>query len=543
MTPRTTAATRQRESLTALFADRASYVILRYESKEPQGKYRRRNGKTPPSRKKEIPLRGNYGILPEKDFFVLDLDVHRSDVREQVAFFEALFGVNLNETLCVRTPSGGMHYYLRLPAGSDAVFNGSLRSYVKILNEHSAVKLDYIDADIRSSDATGYVVGPNSVVTVGKNGATYETPGEYKLQGKSQKIIASGDFNSLAEISKAGLSLLTHLREVQIAKKGPKKEKGTDEVDPLLNAKRPPASVIKRLKRRLDTSLEYHRQRFFVYKALHCCYGDYGIAGACEELNIARDSYTSEKISFWETVGDIHRLRGPAATQHGAYCEKGFALRHPETQSDPIDIQAKIKMKIATRTLARLKHQKEPRVINIDKALRMLDTQTPKVPQRVSDAVLLLDVLFQPLVNVGAIRVVVAKKPVAEKIGLNNSRLTEALRLLREKKIIIVKDKQRPGLAATYAIGSEFLNRRLTGGIKHRWSQIRKHRGEAVPLLYDRWTNSFLELHTKKAYKADAPRASWRKEFSQKPLVEMDIFAQSYMQQELAKLVDKNQKM
>lgn len=538
---RITAAMRLRQALETLLEDRASFCVLLPESKEPSGPYRVRNGKIPRNRSKKIPMKGNYGVIPERDFIILDLDVHRSDLHAMILFFEALFDVKLKDTLCVRTPSGGIHYYLRLPEGSGQVFNGSLRGYVKILNDHNTEKLEFIDADIRSSDATGYVVGPMSYVTVGKNGSAYATPGEYKLLGKSKKILESGSFEDLAEISRSGVALLNYLREVQLSKKGPKDspQKILNELDRTLNSKTPPPSVLHRISRKMDKSIEFHRQRYFVFRAIECCYSDMGIAAACEALNISRDTYSAEKLSFWEIVNDMRRLRTTVKMDHSAYCEAGFLERHPEVQVPADEKLSKIKHKIATRTLARAKHKKEPKVVNMERALKVLDSGTPKVPQRVRDAILLLDVLFQPMVNVGATRVVVAKGPVVKKLGLTDSRISDALRLLRQKGIIAVKDRQRPGLAATYRIEDNFIHKRLTGGLKHRWLMIREKRGESVPLIYDRWSNSFVEIHSSRAYKADVPRGHWRVEFNEKQFEDSAIFARAYVHDELAKLVVK----
>lgn len=538
--PRITAAMRLRQALEVLLEERASFCLLLDESKEPAGPYRVRAGRIPKNRLKSVPLKGNYGVIPEKDFIILDLDVKRSDLRLMTLFFEALFGVNLKETLGVRTPSGGVHYYLRLPEGCGQVFNGSLRGYGKILNEHSSVNLEFIDADIRSSDATGYVVGPLSYVTLGKNGATYATPGEYRLFGKSKQILESGDFQQLAEISASGVALLTYLREVQIAKKGPRDspQKVLDELDKTLNSKAPGHGVLARVGRRIDKGMEFHRQRYFVFRALECCYSDMAIAAACEALGVSRDTYSGDELSFWEIVGDMRRLRTAVKSEHGPYCDTGFNSRHPELQVDSDVKLTKLKEKLANRTFSRLKHKKEPRVINMERALKVLDTGTPKVPQKVKDAVLLLDVLFQPMLNVGATRVVVAKEPIMKKLELTQSRITDALRLLRAKGVVAVKDRQRPGLAPTYSVDDNFIHKRLTGGLKHRWGLIRARRGESVPLIYDRWLNSYVELHTGRSYKADVAKGHWRPEFGVKTFDDGGVFARVYIHEELARLVD-----
>ncbi len=527
---------KHREQLSQLLGNRASYVLLKEESKEPAGRYRLKpdSTKTPRARKSEIPLKGNYGIIPQGNFFILDLDVHRGDLKLQLALFDQLFGVNLSETLVVKTPSGGLHYYLRLPEGFDEpIFNGSLRSYAKHLMENSGVTIDYIDADIRSSEATGYVVGPGSHVSVGKKGAPYKTPGGYTLEGDSKFILARGEFKGLSEISTGGAELLRHLRALQLKKRAPTGIEKTEEVEAPLMETAPSAEVIARvsygLKKKLGDSSEYHRKRSFTLAALRCCYSDYAIAAACVKLEIDRDSYTRERMPFWETLADMRGLRTEGSVSHTRYCDIGHAARYKEGDSLEERLE-KIKKKVETRTLARERHYRKPQVINMGKAIRKLDAGTPKVPQRVRDAVLILDTLFQPLTNVGATRVVVARKPVGEKLGLTASRMTDAMRLLRESGIVEVRNRQRTGLAATYSVSDAYIHKLLTGSLKHRWSIINERENRKVPLLYNRFDNTFHELDSERTHRVDGTvRRDWRLELGIPPLTPLDYFVKSYL--------------
>lgn len=534
---------KEREQLAALLGDRASYVLLKDESKEPIGRYRLKPGSTPRARRDCIPEEGNYGVIPLKGWFILDLDIHKGDLGKQLKIFETLFGVDFSESIMVETPSGGFHYYLRLPAGFDEpIFNGSLRAYSKHLFEGSGLPVEVIDADIRSSEATGYVVGPGSHVSIGKKGAPYETPGGYKLRGNSRQILKFGGFNGLAEISLGGAELLRHLRQLQLMKRAPlaneseETQRKAREEEPVLMEHAPSSEVIARVSRGLDKKLgsnsEYHRKRAFVLAALRCCYSDYAIAAACVKLDIDRDSYTKERLPFWETLADVKSLRVPARTIHTHYCEVGHADRYRPEQSLEERL-AILKHKVETRTLARKQPFRQPRVINMGKALRKLDKGTPKVPQRVRDATLILDTIFQPLCNIGATRIVVAREPVAKTLDMTPSRVAEAMRLLRSSGIVELRNRQRTGLASTYDVAEEYINKYLSGALKYRWSLVKERENRYTTLLYNRFDNSFHELDREKTYRIDGTvKRDWRLELGIPPLIDLDVFAKAYLAKE-----------
>jgi len=533
-----------REHLQNLLGSHASYLLLKDETKEPVGRYRLKDGVAPPGRRSEIPEIGNYGIIPEGGFFILDLDVHRGDLQEQLALFEELFGVTLSETLVVETPSGGLHYYLRLPYGfNEPIFNGSLRSYAKHLMEHSVLSATTVDADIRSSDATGYVVGPTSHVSIGKKGLPYKTPGGYMFRGRSKKILERGDFRGIAVISEGGAELLRHLRAIQLEKRAPKEQpvkEGNSFEEPTPQALMehvPSQEVLARisygLSKKIGNNAEYHRRRSFVLAALRCCYSDYAIAAACVKLGIDRDTYTEERQPFWETLADMKGLRIAGPAEHTVYCDLGRRARG--TNNLTLDEQLeKLKEKVSTRTLSRKNSFRDPKAINMHRVIQQLDQGTPKVPQKVRDAVLIMDVLFQPLLNVGATRVVVARTPVAEALGISEARVAEAMRLLRAKSVVELRNRQRTGLASTYSVAPIFIHKLLTGHLKYRWSLIKEKSGEGTPLLYNRFENVFQELNSGKRYKIDGTiRREWRRELGTPPEIAMTTFVKEYLRREL----------
>jgi len=530
----------ERKKLDELLGDRANYVLLKDSSKEPIGRYRKNtNGR---ARVSSLPATGNYGILPSCGWFILDLDTHRGSIEGQKKIFEELFNVNLDETLQVLTPSGGIHYYLRLPSGYDgSIFNGSLRSYAKQILENSSASDEIIDADIRSSEATGYVVGPGSYVSIGKGGTAYETPGYYSLIGDSRHILNYGKFKGLAEISPGGVEFLRHLREIQLAKRNPLKDASAEEkaearrenAEQILHESAPQEQVLSRLasglRKRFPHGAEFHRQRAFTLAALRCCYSDYAIAVACVKLGIDKDSYTEERSPFWETLSDIASLRVDSRLRHGRYCDVGHQALLA-SRGTPEELIERARKRILERPEDYEHKPRNPRVIDMNAVARMLDKGGDTVPQQVLDAFLIIDMIFQPLCNIGASRIIVARKPVAEKLKLTASRMSAAMRLLRKSGIIVVKNRQRTGLTSTYDIDPRYLHKFLSGSIRYRWTQIKKKYGREATLVYSRFENRFYELGTENTFRIGGyVRRDWRKELGIKPKQDLDYFAMRYL--------------
>lgn len=533
-----------REQLTRMLGDRANYVTLKEDTKEPTGTYRQKGNRQARARVLEVPKSGNYGVIPVQDFFVLDIDVHKAELQQSIEFFERFFGVKLSETLYVKTPSGGLHYYLRIPKGF-VIFNGSLRPYSKKLSEMLGEEdVFVIDADIRSSDATGYVVGPGSFVSKMKDGAEYPTPGHYHLQGRSREILRSGDFEQLQKISPRAVTILSELRVIQKAKSLPRepKEKAERVIEVPLIESKPDASIVIRvragLKRKVKNNgkLEYHRRRAFVSAALRCCYSDYTIAVACIELEVDRDSYTSKRLSMWQIIDDLHRLReSNPNVEHTSYCRVGQEKVRSRSEKTLDDFIAETKVKLENRTLAREKHRKYPKVVHVTRVIARLEAEKKKkLPQVTKDALLLIDLLFQPLMNSGASRVVLAVQPVADALSITPSRVSAATRLLRSKRIISLVDKQKTGLAPTYTVTEDYIHKPLTAAIKHQWNQTKAISDVSSILLYNRFADYFYDLVTGEihdlAFEVSHPE---RLELIVAPELPLDVFARRYLQKEL----------
>lgn len=540
---------RTRSQLTALFGERANYVTLKDNTKEPTGTYRQSGKRQARARVLSTPSSGNYGIIPTSDFFILDIDVHKGDFKLARDFFEQFFRVKLAETLSVRTPSGGMHYYLRIP-NSQIIFNGSLRPYAKKIAEMIKRDVPVLDADIRSSDAAGYVVGPGSYVSKMRDGAPYPTPGYYTLQGKSRAILRSGDFTKIQEISDSSAAILAELRILQKSKRQARvaansTEPQVEEITKLIETRAEAATVnaVRRgLTKKINTApdLEYHRRRAYVSAVMRCCYSDYAIAVACADLEVDKDSYTGRRLSMWQMLEDLHRLReNNPELRHSPYCPVGRAKAQKNeklTQQKTVEeFLRDAKVKLANRTFAKQFYRKSPKVVHMMKVFARLEVEKKKkIPQVYQDAILLLDLLFQPLMNSGAKKVVVAAAPVTAMLEISKSRLTAALRLLRERKIIMLVNRQMTGFAPTYTVTDDYIHKPLTAAIKYEWIKTKESTGNHSVFIYNRFLSSFVELRTGAIHeleftvsKPTHPDLNVAHKFSP------DLFARKYLHKEL----------
>lgn len=546
----------ERSRLTKFFGDSASFVLLKENTKVPVGRYKKLSpsGRKPRALSHKIPDSGNYGILSKAKFFILDIDIHDPTAMEkQVTFFSEFFNVDLSKTLSVITPSGGRHYYLRLPEGQtpENFFNGSLRSYKK----HLALiggDASFVDADIRSWESTGYVVGPGSYVSLGRNGVPYPTPDYYKLTDEARDFILTKTLDDLLPISEESLSVLSYLASIQ--GKNNKTRKAKDEIlfnelevtDASSNSKKiskkkleeivevvnktqviqedyvdetskhlintlPGNKTVKKLKHGLEkffasekrdgVKVPYHRKRAFVAAALFCCHSDFSIALVFDALDINRDTYSKSKLKSWELRSDIQKLRASQSSiRHTFYCEKG--KKSIPTKQDKFDVPIEVKKlqwkeKVASRKISRegVMRRVDARVVNLSLVVDALlsSSKGRKYTQVVRDSVSIVDFFIQPLSNSGAMRMVLAHSAISEKLNMSKSRVSASLRLLRAEEIIYIIDRQKTGLAATYGLSESFIHQGLTKGLRGTWFKVKQNSIE-TPIYYDRFDGVFRQV-------------------------------------------------
>lgn len=575
-----------RQSLQKILKGNASFLRLKEDTKIPKGKYAvgSRN------RLKNVPKEGNFGIIPDGDVFILDIDCHdtgKMSVIDQVQFFSKLLDTDLNNTFSIVTPSGGRHYYLRFPnhvlmiAKKYRIPKASLRyfnnSFNVMLDENFNVVKDGVkntnplimedlDADIRTGLITGYVVAPTSVV----DGI------EYKVLNNTDNIL---------EISKTALERLDAVVRHRDTERSEKKravliEKAkirgeqfqdvdqsifvVDNTEDVFNT--PSSAVITSLRLKLDErkkdfpDTRFHAQRAFVKAALHCCYSDYAIAKACSELGIDHDRHTTAKITFKQLYKDVIRIT-PIAKYHGSYCQKGKFLR--KTQRDE-DRQKKLaenkeegsfdlnlyletlKNKISNQALSQRTRENrliDPRVLDVEKIAITIagqdhsfikaiyedvvfndrDKQDKVLSDQFWNAIKIVDYYIQPLLNVGAKYVMLGKNSIMEKLGMTDSQVTQALRILRSHEIILIERKQRTGVPALYAVNEKFINAQLTRSLKRTWGRSRKVNQDDLnkvigksgkplqqekildhlPIYFDRFNSCFREVFSGKMIESD----------------------------------------
>lgn len=530
-----------RQKLTELFKDRADYVLLREGTKHPAGTYRLNRHRKPTARVAEVPRQGNYGVIPVRDFIILDLDVHRVDLAVSQEFFAKFFGVDLEKTFSVRTPSGGIHYYLRIPPGL-AVFNGSLRSYPKKLSEMLGYDVPQLDADLRSSDAAGYALGPGSYIS--KDGSK----SFYTINRTSRDILNSGDFSKIEEISQNAASVLAELRVLQkkppAVKEGEKIGTPVDASAPLIETRADPQTfkaVQKALQKKVSKTynMEYHRQRAYVSAVMRCCYSDYTIAVACIDLGIDLDSYSKHQLSMWKIINDLKNLRSRTENaQHSPYCPVSRALLRSKQLTHEVEenVDHAHKSKVKIQKLRTLKfHRRNPRVVHVNKVVRRLNTEKrKKVSQVAKDAMLIIDIVFQPLHNVGAKKIVLAAGPVSEMLGLTKSRLSAALRLLRDKEIVLLVDRQRTGMAPTYAISDRYVHHSLTSALRYEWIKNKGNLERDDSFIYDRFSEGFINAMTGEfSALGFVPKKTNIPDFLKEPEISIDTFVQAYLKRDL----------
>jgi hypothetical protein len=449
-----------RQRYSELLGDNVEYLCLKENTKSPKGSFS--PGKK--NRFQQIPEVGNYGIIPTGRIIILDVDTHTQSekVDNQVAFFSDFLHTELSNTLTVTTPSGGKHFYLRVPYSLgleelQLLPKSTLRPYRKEIMTVSGREIQ-VDADIRTSAVNAYVVGPSSVVE----------DSEYFLSEGHQ-------ISLLPEQGIANLMKVAQLRSDR--KRKPKKVYTNVDIwegDPLevaqepmvLSIETPPSIILKKidLGLRAQGKISYHQKRAFVKTALHCCYSNDAIAKACIELEIDKDSFSGSRLRRYSLQIDIHSFQ-PEAVGHNKYCIVGV-FSDQLTRTNGLDLN---------QNLARLRQRQvrrgrkttlsKNRVLDLNRIMTAISKDRSARfigSKECLSTIILIENFFHPLSCAGAEKMVMAKGRVAPGLGLTESQLARAMRLLRAANVIEIADRQRTGLASTYRINPYFVDSRLT---------------------------------------------------------------------------------
>lgn len=488
-----------RRALEKCLGDDACYLRIQPDSKHPVGSYLpgRRN------RLLHIPRQGNYGIIPQHQLFILDFDHHKgtNSVHNQVNFFSSFLKVDLRQSLAVMTQSGGLHVYLRFPRPVALLDEGlpkaSLRPYSEAFSQLTGTNIQ-LDADIRSGIVNGYVVGPGSQILLKDQESVHPT---YSLADESfgfSQNVRKISVLTISDDSMARLSQVVQLREeLETAKKrrierrriirsqeeAPEGFLSASESAGDLSHAKPSPEVLALLRKALTQRSEasYHARRAFLKSALHCCHDDYSMAIACIELGIDKDSYTGSSIGFRALIADLSRFH-PRSRYHGIYCYKG---RKALSQHRKFDTDAEFDLNEHLKRVERKLSQPggmarttretrliNPRVLDVGKiSLALLGKkERHSIPQQYFHCLSIVDYFLQPLSNVGATRILMARKPMARWLKLTPSQITQAMRVLRQTGIIRLEQKQRTGLAPTYSVPEDYTHQKLTRILRRTWS-------------------------------------------------------------------------
>lgn len=483
-----------RKKMQAALGKNAKYTRLKPDRKAPTRSFK--EGK--PNRMKQIPRTGNYGVIPEGRLMVLDFDDHRDnswEIDEQIDFFSELLDVNLRNSLSVITQSGGVHVYLMLPESIEekdiqTLPKASLRGYNKAFSEllNKEVRLD---ADIRTSAVNAYVVGPTSSISFPDKKTKYKG---YLLANESFGF-KNLNFEILT-ISESGFSKLqavaskreAYIKQDLLERLSALPEWAEETTDKNLIHGKPDFTVMAKLRKKITTDdvKVYHRARAFVKASLHCCYDDYSIALACSMLEIDKDSYRGDSISFQHLMRDIKRFK-PSVRYHGSYCRKGkeqAAKHRPKaSQSEDFNLEEFVKNKkewIKKKRESEPSGMVSPKVIDIGKVSETLigSSRKKKPSQQYFDAMAIINYYVQPLSNAGALRMLLAHSDISNSLNISPSRVRQAMRVLREREILQIASKQRTGMAASYVISETFHHNFLTKSLKLTWGKFNSNKDD-----------------------------------------------------------------
>lgn len=492
----------------------ARYVEIKSGTKVAVSNFSDENSAT------EVPVSGDYGIIPKKNLFVLDIDSHAGSgitIDSQIDTFSELLGIDLRNTLAVSTPSGGFHAYMLAPVDADNLQNGiqNLNSYSKAIS-HLLNREVTVDADIRTGKSAGYTVGPTSisltVVPASDTQAEQRLLGFYKIADETHGFSELSNDAELLCMSEEGFARFARLKtlkqdladeEIRIrraeraanhkalmaeaktskasidAPKDLHSADGAYRLDSL-----PPSDLLRKLEKEMvaRNMQTFHQKRSFVKAAIHCCHSDSAIAQVCMDFQIDRDSGSQDSISYKELIIDLQRFT-PSIRFHGGYCsfsqveakKAHFNLTVDAPEFNLAEFKAKNAERVASRKVSRYEFgyrgAVSPKVLDTSIiSIRLLEGTRRKTPSKqYLDAMAIVDYFLQPLSNVGSKTILLARTAIETRLEMSSSRASQALRILREKEVIYVSDKQKTGLAATYAVNEEFTHARLTKTLKMLW--------------------------------------------------------------------------
>lgn len=487
----------------------AQYFPLNATTKSPTVKLKAR-------RHSDSPLAtAQYGTLLPHGILVVDIDTHTDDkIAPQIAAMSLLLGVDLTKTLTVETPSGGRHFYLKVPDSVDltSMPNGSLRHLDYLLRERLDVARVLggrpLDTDFKlgktgnisytvgagSRSSTGvYQWRENPILPISDEAAQtfIDVRSDHRLRKTSDRLARA----------KVGVNAIP-VAQIEDDSKAPRHD-ALATVHP---------ARISNLRTSLAAAVEaqalsggrssFHARRAHVFQLMQCCFSDGAIAQACMLLKIDRDSYTDSRIEVGELYGDIQRMRDsfPESAFHGVVCGKGSYNAAAVATGTLEESLAGLADRVSTRSLSRrgkrVSANAKASVINTTKAHTALAKVARPSSAGFANAFRILEELVQPLSNAGSDRVIMSRSFLSSEFDLTDSQVAKALSILRRSEVLMVRDRQRTGVAPTYCVNHEYVDVEASE-ILTLERQFRQLGDDVFPaLIMDYETRSITEAYT-----------------------------------------------
>lgn len=513
----------------------ASFTKLQKDSKKLA---RRKTQK-----QRSIARGANYGVYPEGELMILDIDVKdakspahaRTLLERQLDVLSTFFDIPLRETLSVITPTGGAHCYVLLPEGfsfqDDAPYfpraslGGSMSALVNtiVLEQDASQVRRRLTVDVRRSDVNTYVLGPGSWIRdkngeVGKYNIAFDDHGFSRehIDAPILRISATG-MQNMQKLSRmvedrAASKKYAKQREAALQDQAGQEYLGTEDSYPSNRHMIALRKLIRKYPR-------YHSKRAAIKSALACCYSNAVIADVCMELSLNRDSSKKEPLSYDATLRDIERfiVEDP---YHSVFCRNTVgklqatgSQKHHTASISREQLQEVLKEQ-SQKVLQRKKQfveqgarrrEVQPAVIDVAKVRDVLMTTTNRLvmPQRVRDALDIIDYYIQPLTNYGVTQIILSRKELKNTLSLSESRVTAATRMLRDTEVLYIDTPPQPGRTTVYAVNTDMFHKDLSWALKKTWGYNNARRNafqEVHPaaLFFDRMSLGFREVFTGK---------------------------------------------
>lgn len=478
------------------------FLKLHTNAKSPRGSLYNEN-----SFYKALRPNRQYAILPGNRTLILDIDVRKgSPVDVQIAALEKAFDFSIDDTIYVRTPSGGVHIYLKLPEGFplSGLPGGNARGLTSIIKEYLSSTFEELslDLDFRRAGVKSYVVGPGS--NLGEQGGYSLAPlsnGEIKI-------------STLSELGAARISSLRRERKRVKAEPGTSREsrkssaRKSSRVDYSVfrRVEQPlPTETIYEIRQRISDRKTYHAKRAHVAALMQCCYTDEEIAWVCNSLKVNWDSHRNQAISDRDLMRDLRKLRETrdGTVKHGI-CKAFKASR----KFDPVDYSRpnpRIAAKVKDRSLSRSKFVEKPyvayRVVSLEKVSGLLSEVCRAGTAQYRNALEIMGVYAQAVLNAGGDRVVASREELSKNLGLTSSQVAQALRILGKSGALHVVNKQKPGLASTWGVPRSVIDWKRTQVLQELRATVTWGVNEESPnFVWNDENKLFVETHGERAW-------------------------------------------